>query len=88
MGFSVRLGKGVRVRATSRGIRVSAGPRAARLHFGSGRPGFSTGFGPVTYYTPLGKPLSNSPSSASHQLQKLIQNGADRTTSYHHNGNS
>lgn len=30
------------------------GPRAARVHFGSGRTGFSTGVGPVGYYTSVG----------------------------------
>jgi hypothetical protein len=33
---------------------MSVGPRAARVHFGSGRPGFSTGAGPVSFYTSLG----------------------------------
>jgi hypothetical protein len=51
MGFSVRIAPGVRVRASSRGVRTSLGPRAARVHVGGGRPGFSTGVGPVTYYT-------------------------------------
>src|SRR6476646_9925513 len=51
MGFSVKLAPGVRVRASSRGVRTSLGPRAARVHVGGGRTGFSTGVGPVTYYT-------------------------------------
>jgi hypothetical protein len=51
MGFSVRLAPGVRVRASSRGVRTSLGPRVARVHVGGGRTGFSTGVGPVTYYT-------------------------------------
>lgn len=51
MGFSVKLAPGVRVRASSRGVRTSLGPRAARVHVGSGRTGFSTGVGPVSYYT-------------------------------------
>lgn len=54
MGFSVRVAPGIRIRASSRGIRTSIGPRAARLHVGSGRPGVSTGFGPVGFYTSLG----------------------------------
>ncbi len=54
MGFSVKIAPGVRVRASSRGIRTSLGPRAARLHVGGGRTGFSTGAGPVSYYTSLG----------------------------------
>jgi len=51
MGFSVRLAPGVRVRASSRGVRTSLGPRVARVHVGGGRTGFSTGVGPVSYYT-------------------------------------
>src|SRR3954451_15831654 len=54
MGFSVKLAPGVRVRASSRGVRTSIGPRAARVHVGSGRTGFSTGVGPVSYYTSTG----------------------------------
>jgi hypothetical protein len=54
VGFSFKVAPGVRIRASSRGIRTSVGPRAARVHFGSGRPGFSTGAGPVSFYTSLG----------------------------------
>ncbi|HEU0239970.1 MAG TPA: DUF4236 domain-containing protein [Micromonosporaceae bacterium] len=54
MGFSVKLAPGVRIRASSRGIRTSIGPRAARVHVGGGRTGFSTGAGPVSFYTTLG----------------------------------
>lgn len=54
MGFSVRLAPGVRVRASSRGIRTSIGPRAARVHVGGGRPGISTGVGPIGFYQSLG----------------------------------
>ncbi len=54
MGFSVRLAPGVRVRASSRGVRTSLGPRVARVHVGGGRTGFSTGVGPVSYYTGTG----------------------------------
>lgn len=42
---------GVRIRASSRRVRAGASPRAARLHVGRGRTGFSTGVGPVSYYT-------------------------------------
>lgn len=51
MGFSIKLAPGVRVRASSRGLRTSVGPRAARVHFGTGRTGFSSGAGPVSFYT-------------------------------------
>src|SRR3954469_15138917 len=54
MGFSVKLAPGVRVRASSRGVRTSLGPRIARVHVGGGRAGFSTGVGPVSYYTGAG----------------------------------
>ncbi|MEU0886169.1 DUF4236 domain-containing protein [Lentzea sp. NPDC005914] len=53
MGFSVKIAPGVRIRASSRGIRTSVGPRAARLHVGGGRTGFSSGVGPVGFYTSL-----------------------------------
>ena len=51
MGFGIRIFPGVRISASSRGIRAGIGPRAARVHVGSGRAGFSSGIGPVTYYT-------------------------------------
>jgi hypothetical protein len=54
MGFSFKVAPGVRIRASSRGIRTSVGPRAARVHFGSGRTAFSSGAGPVSFYTSLG----------------------------------
>lgn len=54
MGFSFKVAPGMRVRASSRGVRASVGPRAARVHFGSGRTGLSTGAGPVSLYTSLG----------------------------------
>lgn len=54
MGFSFKVAPGVRIRASSRGLRASVGPRAARVHFGAGRPGLSTGFGPVTFYQSTG----------------------------------
>jgi hypothetical protein len=51
-------------------------PRAARVHFGSGRTGFSTGAGPVSFYTSLGggrcggsRGGSRPPSVASYQRQ-------------------
>ncbi|MDK9662690.1 DUF4236 domain-containing protein [Propionibacterium freudenreichii] len=70
MGFSMRMSKGVRVRASSRGLRVSVGPRAARVHFGTGRAGISTGAGPLTVYAPLGGGgRGTSTSSASRQLR-------------------
>ena len=65
MGFSYRVGKGVRIRVSSRGVRTRIGPRGARIHVGGGRTGFSTGAGPVTYYTSLGGGRSRSSSSRS-----------------------
>jgi flagellar motor protein MotB len=64
VGFSVKLAPGVRVRASSRGVRTSFGPRAARVHVGGGRTGFSTGVGPVSYYTSTGGGRRNSGSTA------------------------
>lgn len=54
MRFSVKLAPGVRISASSRGLRAHVGPRGARLHVGGGRPGISTGVGPVSFYAPLG----------------------------------
>jgi hypothetical protein len=65
MGFSVKLMPGVRVRASSRGVRTSLGPRVARVHVGGGRSGFSTGVGPVSYYTSTGAGRRRSSSSRS-----------------------
>jgi hypothetical protein len=76
MGFSFKVAPGVRIRASSRGIRTSVGPRAARAHIGAGRTGFSSGAGPVSFYTSLGggrrggrRSGSRAPSMASYQRQ-------------------
>lgn len=53
MGLYLRLLPGVKVRLGRRGTRWSLGPRALRYHTGAGRPGVSTGAGPVTWYRPL-----------------------------------
>jgi hypothetical protein len=79
MGFSIKLAPGIRIRASSRGLRASVGPRAARVHFGSGRTGVSTGFGPVGFYSSLGGGRSRSgrgrttTSVASYQRQLAAQ---------------
>lgn len=53
MGFPFKVAPGVGIRATSREVRASVRPRAARVHFGAGGTGFSTGAGPVSlYYKP------------------------------------
>ena len=54
MRFSVKVAPGVRLSASGRGLRAHVGPRAARVHVGGGRSGFSSGAGPVSFYTPLG----------------------------------
>src|SRR6266536_693357 len=72
MGFSFKVAPGVRIRASSRGVRTSVGPRAARVHFGSGRTGFSSGAGPVSVYGSLGGGRGGGgrqPSIASYQRQ-------------------
>ncbi len=75
MGYSFKVAPGVRIRASSRGVRTSVGPRAARVHFGSGRTGFSSGAGPVSFYTSLGgsrggrRSGGRQPSIASYQRQ-------------------
>ena len=77
MGFSVKIAPGVRIRASSHGIRAGIGPRVARVHVGSGRTGFSSGVGPVSFYTAAGhkrrRPQSKSgkrpPSAAALQRQ-------------------
>jgi hypothetical protein len=76
MGFSFKVAPGLRIRASSRGIRTSVGPRAARVQFGAGRTGFSSGAGPVSVYTSLGggrrgggRSGSRAPSMASYQRQ-------------------
>ena len=51
MGFSIRVAPGIRIRASSRGVRASMGPRIARVHVGGGRTSFSSGLGPVSYYS-------------------------------------
>jgi hypothetical protein len=54
MGFYFKLAPGVKIRATRRGLRASVGPRAARVHFGAGDTGVSTGAGPVSLYHSVG----------------------------------
>ena len=41
------------MRVTRRGVRWGIGPRDARVHFGAGGPGVSTGAGPFTWYRAL-----------------------------------
>jgi len=65
VGFSIRVAPGVRIRASSRGVRTSVGPRIARVHVGGGRTGFSTGLGPVTYYSNLSGQRGSTRSAAS-----------------------
>ena len=50
-----KIAPGVRIRASSHGIRAGIGPRVARVHVGTGRTGFSTGAGPVSFYTAIGQ---------------------------------
>src|SRR4051794_29319990 len=79
LGFSVKIAPGVRVRASSRGVRTSIGPRAARVHVGGGRTGFSTGLGPVSYYTSTGgrrRPATGRPTAASYQRQLSVSPAA------------
>lgn len=80
MGFSIKLAPGVRVRASSQGLRASVGPRVARVHFGAGRTGVSTGAGPVSLYGSLsgGSRRGSSrggraPSAASYQRELVRQ---------------
>src|SRR5258708_35018758 len=54
MGFYFKLAPGVKIGATRRGLRASVGPRAARVHFGAGGTGVSTGAGPVSLYHSVG----------------------------------
>jgi hypothetical protein len=54
MGFYFKVAPGVKIRATKRGLRASVGPRAARVHFGAGGTGVSTGAGPVSLYRAIG----------------------------------
>ncbi len=52
-GICIRPSRFLRVRITRRGVRWAVGPRAARLHFGAGGPGVSTGAGRVSAYRGL-----------------------------------
>jgi hypothetical protein len=85
MGFGIRVMPGVRISASSRGIRAGIGPRAARIHVGSGRTGFSTGVGPVTYYTSGGAGRRSSgrraPSMAAYERQVRA---AERQSEFEH----
>lgn len=67
-GLLLKVAPGVKIRASSRGMRASVGPRAARVHFGAGGTGFSTGAGPVSLYRPAsgrGRRSSAGPSRTS-----------------------
>ena len=50
MGIYLKIMPGVKVRLTRRGVRWGLRPRAARLHFGAGGTGVSTGWGPISVY--------------------------------------
>lgn len=65
MRLSFKVAPGVRLSAGSRGVRASVGPRAARVHVGGGRPGISTGAGPVTFYSSLASTRRTSPTGSS-----------------------
>lgn len=54
MGFNFKIAPGVKIRASSRGLSASVGPRAARVHFGAGGTGVSTGVGPVSLCQSVG----------------------------------
>lgn len=84
MGFGIRVMPGVRVSASSRGVRAGIGPRVARVHVGSGRTGFSTGVGPLTYYTSGGSRRRGgrrAPSLAAYERQVRA---AERQTELEH----
>lgn len=81
MGFYFRVAPGVKIRATSRGLRASVGPRAARVHFGAGGAGVSTGAGPFTYYAPVhGSTRRPSTGRATRALQTANQRRATGPT--------
>jgi hypothetical protein len=69
MGFGLRIAPGVRVSASGRGLRAGIGPRAARIHVGGGRPGVSTGAGPLTLFGPVRGTQRRSPSVSSYERQ-------------------
>jgi hypothetical protein len=73
MPFAMRMGKGVRISASSRGLRAHVGPRRSRIHFGSGRTNVSTGKGPFTYYTGLGGSSRSTSSGPSQRQLALAQ---------------
>lgn len=62
--LGVRLAPGVRVSISARGVRAHVGPRVARVHAGGGRTGISTGAGPLTYYTSVGRSARPRPRSS------------------------
>lgn len=66
VGFGIRLMPGVRLSGSSRGLRMGVGPRIARVHVGAGRTGFSSGLGPVSFYTSGGRRRRRGRSHRSH----------------------
>lgn len=78
MGFYFRVAPGVKIRATKRGLRTSVGPRAARVHFGAGGTGVSTGTGPFTYYAPVHGSKSRGRPSTSRSTRALTSAGQRR----------
>jgi hypothetical protein len=82
MGFYFKIAPGVKVRATRRGLRASVGPRAARVHFGAGGTGVSTGAGPVSLYHAVGsgrgRQGSNGPSRTSIAAQERRMRQAEK----------
>jgi hypothetical protein len=76
MGFSVRVGKGVRLRASSRGLGASFGSGRTRAFVGEGRRGVGVSVpvaGPVRYYTTVGGGGRSSMRTTLSQCQKQVQ---------------
>jgi hypothetical protein len=55
MRRSFKVAPGVKVRASSRGLSASVGPRAARVHVSNQGVGVSSGVGPFSTYSRVGK---------------------------------
>jgi hypothetical protein len=52
MSTYIRLGPFAKLRLGKRGVRAGIGPRWLREWFGAGGRGWSTGFGPFSFYQP------------------------------------
>lgn len=85
MRFSMRVAPGLRLSTSGHGIRAGIGPRVARVHVGTGRPGVSTGAGPLSLYSSIGGPGRRTGATATTSTTQRL-NAAEKAQQAHELG--